>query len=294
MGYELNIKREDNQTKLTKEEWANYIKSDFEFEQINEYSVQHEDGKYLTVSTPNAGLWKTTKGEVPFTFFEEYGWISVKNPDEWIIKKMISIANELDAIVLGDEGEKYDEKNILGEQSKEISKINNRKWWQFWKTDKSENSYPKAKPLESDIENDLFIGDCFHPKNHGFDIGLVLLEIFQGQNGKYYSFAPIILDKSKSYMEKFYNGNIKFQPFPISKSLGIPTIGIMNKKDLLDLRVLYSKEGKIEFEQPIPKSTGSSYLVNHSEESIRKFVDELEMYYSEDERKIIPVSKLIK
>lgn len=134
MGYELSIQREENQIKLTKEEWIDYIKSDSEFHQIEEFSAEIDDGKSLTVSTPNAGLWKTDNGEVPFTFDEEYGWISVKNPDERIIKKMISIAHDLDSVVLGEEGEKYDEKNLLGEQAKDDYKSDGRKWWQFWKT----------------------------------------------------------------------------------------------------------------------------------------------------------------
>jgi hypothetical protein len=37
----------------------------------------------------------------------------VKNPENWIIQKMISIANKLDAVVLGEEGEKYDEVYLL-------------------------------------------------------------------------------------------------------------------------------------------------------------------------------------
>ena len=107
MGYNLSIQRENEGNKITVEEWKSYLNSDSEFKSIEDYSATLGDGKILTVSTPNAGLWKAVKGEVPFTFSEKCGWITVKNPENWIIEKMISIANKLDAVVLGEEGEKY-------------------------------------------------------------------------------------------------------------------------------------------------------------------------------------------
>ncbi len=292
MGYELSIQREDNQIKLTKEEWVDYVKSDPEFEQIEEFSAVLDSGESITVPTPNAGLWKTNKGEVPFTFDEEYGWISVKNPDEWIIKKMISIAQDLDSVVLGEEGEKYDEKNLLGEQPKDDSKSNGRKWWQFWKKDNPEISYPT--PLDSDVDNDLFLGDCFCSSNEDFDVGLVLFEIHQGQGGKYYSFAPVLLDIKESSIDKFRNGQIKFQPNLGAKTHGIPAIGIMDDKELQTLKDYYHKVGKIDFKKPIPSSTSTSYLLGFTEKHLTEFIDDLEMYFTDKERKIIPVSKLIK
>lgn len=292
MGYELSIQREENQIKLTKGEWIDYIKSDSEFEQIEEFSAELDDGKSLTVSTPNTGLWKSDKGEVPFTFDEEYGWISVKNPDVWIIKKMISIAHDLDSVVLGEEGEKYDENNLLGEQPKDDYKSNARKWWQFWKSNKLETDCPT--PLDSDIDNDLVLGDCFCSSNKEFDIGLVLFEIHQGQDGKYYSFAPVLLDNKSSSIDKFRNGQIKFQPNLGTRTFGIPAIGIINDKDLQELKSYYHKVGKIEFRKRKPKSTSTSYLLGLTEKHLTEFVDGLEMYFTEKERKIIPVSKIIK
>ncbi len=135
MGYELNIKREESQ-KISKKEWSQYIKTDSQFESIEEFSAELNEGETLTISTPNAGLWKSDKGEVPFTFYEKYGEISVKNPDNWIIEKMISIANELNAVVEGEEGERYDENYLKDPFSKladNISLNSEKKWWQFWK-----------------------------------------------------------------------------------------------------------------------------------------------------------------
>ena len=136
MGYELNIKRGEESQKISKEEWSQYIKTDSQFEPIEEFSTELNEGETLTVSTPNAGLWKFDKGEVPFTFYEEYGEVTVKNPDNCIIEKMISIANELNAVVEGEEGERYD-KNYLKDPFSNLSDNNSssgeKKWWQFWK-----------------------------------------------------------------------------------------------------------------------------------------------------------------
>lgn len=136
MGYELNIKREEESRKISKDEWSQYIKTDSQFEPIEDFSVELNEGEILTVSTPNAGLWKSDKGEIPFTFYEEYGEITVKNPDNWIIEKMISIANELNAVVEGEEGERYDENYLKDPFSNPINNNSSRrvkKWWQFWK-----------------------------------------------------------------------------------------------------------------------------------------------------------------
>lgn len=136
MGYELNIKREDKSKKITKDEWANYINSNSDFEPIEERSASTKEGITLTISTPSAGLWKTEKHEVPFTFYESHGEITVKNPDNWIIEKMISMAQELNAVVEGEEGEIYDEnylKNQLVNPSDTGKLIGYKKWWQFWK-----------------------------------------------------------------------------------------------------------------------------------------------------------------
>lgn len=136
MGYELNIQREEENSLITKEEWITYVDSDSEFIRIEEFSVGLGTDEIITISTPYGGLWKTNKGEVPFTYYEKLGWISVKNPEYWVIEKMISIAKNLNAEVLGEEGEKYDEKYLkdpFGNPFKNDDSNTERKWWQFWK-----------------------------------------------------------------------------------------------------------------------------------------------------------------
>jgi hypothetical protein len=136
MGYELNIQREDEQNKISTKEWISYMESDSEFERIEQFSADLDNNEVLTIPTPNAGLWKSDKGEVPFTFSEEYGEITVKSPENRIIEKMISIAGSLNAIVVGEEGEKYDEEYLndpFGNPFENESSNNEKRWWQFWK-----------------------------------------------------------------------------------------------------------------------------------------------------------------
>lgn len=285
MGYELNIQREEHQPKITVKEWTNYIKSDIEFEQIESFSAEIEDGKSLTIKTPNAGLWKTEKGEVPFTFYENLGLISVKNPDKRIIRKMIAIANDLNAIVLGEEDEKYDEDNLNGRNQ---NSSNGRRWWEFWKKE----SGPKI--LKFDSENDLYLGDCFSSQNKEFDIGLVLYEIHQGIGGKYYSFAPVLLDNSRISIDKFKFGHFKFQPNLGSKKYGLSGIGIINQEKLNELIESHHKVGQMRFKKPMPKTNSISYLLDFNENTLTKFVEELDWNFSDEHRKKIQVQKLIR
>ena len=136
MGYDLNILREEEENNISKEEWIKYIESDIEFKRIEEFSTSFGNDETHTVSTPNGGLWMSKKGEVPFTFYEKYGEITVKNPEPWIIEKMIIIANKLDAVVKGEEGEIYDEEYLKDSFSNPFESENlktEKIWWQFWK-----------------------------------------------------------------------------------------------------------------------------------------------------------------
>lgn len=133
MGYELHIQREDKSKKIKLSEWKDYVLNDFEFESIEEFSANFGNGRVLTISTPNAGLWKSPKGDVPFTFSEKYGWITVKNPDDWVIAKMILIADALNAVVLGEEEEKYDMEYLKKEFGYTKKGNKKTKWWKFWR-----------------------------------------------------------------------------------------------------------------------------------------------------------------
>ena len=103
MGYELSIGRsQDN--KISAEEWHAFVASNADFSEAPEWGE-------------NYFIWRTPQGDIPFHFSKEYGCISVKNPDLWIIEKMVSIAKELNAIVEGEEGEEYNDETIAETKS---------------------------------------------------------------------------------------------------------------------------------------------------------------------------------
>jgi hypothetical protein len=140
MGYDITIKRFDS--KITENEWLNYIKEDYEFELINDFSSGLYSGQVLTTEIPSSGLWKK---KVPFVYNKIKGEVQVKSPDIDVIEKMISISRKMNAIVIGEEDELYDEAFI--EKEKNTPQINiedyknikirrynpDKKWWQFWK-----------------------------------------------------------------------------------------------------------------------------------------------------------------
>ena len=140
MGYNISIKKHDS--KISKEKWLKYVDDDPELKQINEFSAQLPDGRSITTQIPDSALWNN---EIPFTYYEDYGEITVKNPDLKIIEKMVSISKKLNAFVAGEEEEIYDEEYIQNEKNKpelnledfkniKIKEFNpNKKWWQFWK-----------------------------------------------------------------------------------------------------------------------------------------------------------------
>ena len=140
MGYDISIKRLDS--RISRNEWLSYIEEDSEFELINDFSTKLPSDKTLTTEIPNSGLWKK---EIPFIYNEEHGNVQVKNPDISVIEKMISISRKMNALVIGEEDELYDEMFIEKEKNSapidmedykhlKIKLYNpNKKWWQFWK-----------------------------------------------------------------------------------------------------------------------------------------------------------------
>ncbi|MBT30877.1 MAG: hypothetical protein CMO01_14560 [Thalassobius sp.] len=140
MGYDIIVIREEEKDKISQKAWLQYLKNDKDFR------LTESNGEMVAI-------WILDDVNAPFRYYEEFGMISVKNPDTWVIEKMISIADELDAVVKGEEGEIYDQNYIDKEdkdgrlylntvsewpEPKSISvsvkeNISKRKWWQFWK-----------------------------------------------------------------------------------------------------------------------------------------------------------------
>lgn len=148
MGYDIRITREEGSQKISKEEWLVYIESDSELELIHELPTNKS-----TFPTPNTGLWKTDQYDVLFPLNEEYGEITVKNPDPWIIDKMLSIANALNAIVEGDEGERYDDNAVL-EFEMALSKLDSNLTLEQKKIQKLEAQVKQLEARVWQLENE--------------------------------------------------------------------------------------------------------------------------------------------
>lgn len=104
MGYDLHITRADDWTKsrerpITEAEWLAVITSDPE---LRPSESNERNGLIAAFWT---GYPESRTGSD--CFYLKYGRITEKNPDKTVIRKMVEIARELDARVLGDDDEEY-------------------------------------------------------------------------------------------------------------------------------------------------------------------------------------------
>ncbi|QKG57110.1 hypothetical protein GKZ68_11000 [Hymenobacter sp. BRD128] len=121
MGYEVHITRkvprwadeEDNAT-ITLAEWLDYVASDSEMrlDEYPEWPVYLADGNINPESDGQSVWLPYSKNGVAgnyawFCYFSDR--VTVKNPDEEILGKMLAIARTLGARVQGDDGEYFDE-----------------------------------------------------------------------------------------------------------------------------------------------------------------------------------------
>jgi len=153
MGYDLHIVRLDNyddgdeESKISLEEWLAYVATDKELELTNGYETimpgfdsdwQNRPGFCNWLGHPNG-----YGSAVPWFDFGG-GSISTKNPDKYIIKKMLQIAVSLDARVCGDDGEYYDQTYFtnggypITEQQSVVKAGSHtdhpvkKPWWKIW------------------------------------------------------------------------------------------------------------------------------------------------------------------
>lgn len=122
MGYDLHITRkedwsnEDSTQEISLAEWTAYCQEDDEMRMDNFAEARPSDGSYFKIEKDGIAVWKKysldgVNGNHAW-FNHSFGNISVKNPDEEIIRKMISISEHLGAHVQGDDGEVYDESSV--------------------------------------------------------------------------------------------------------------------------------------------------------------------------------------
>jgi hypothetical protein len=143
MGYELHIVRKNNfgnleeDSTISLEEWLAFVEADIELELTNGYLIKIPGIQNEFQSVPGFSIWKahpTMKGEDSPWLDYGYGSISTKHPDDYLIQKMISIAEILKGKVQGDDGEIYDESYFLPKENKVNTKIElpKKSWWKFW------------------------------------------------------------------------------------------------------------------------------------------------------------------
>ena len=117
MGYQVSIEKKLNQ-KIKLKNWDKFLEATEEFEKRHYFQATNPNtGEIIRMNRPNSAVWKKGNLEIPFSYNEKSGKISVTNPDKEVIKKMLEVAYFFDAEVIGFEGEKYNKK---------------KKWWKFW------------------------------------------------------------------------------------------------------------------------------------------------------------------
>ena len=115
MGYDVHITRAEHywdskQQPILESEWLAVVHADptLEVDTLS-YSDRRTEGGAIERQHPVAWLGHPDQTPTNPSFWYEDGEISRKRVDDPIIKKMIEIARKLDARVVGDDGEEYDE-----------------------------------------------------------------------------------------------------------------------------------------------------------------------------------------
>ena len=146
MGYSVYIEREEGKQPINEEEWIDFVEKDEEFEIVDGEieAINPQTGKKFIYEADNETYYLHKAEKIMFRFNEEY--IAVKNPNDDIILKMLKIAKELDAIVMGDGGTIYNDtyfERMKKENDTDLNKTfektpkkapePKKSKWKFWK-----------------------------------------------------------------------------------------------------------------------------------------------------------------
>ncbi len=136
MGYELHITRAEDWVEsdpITLRQWLDYVSADPDMRLDGFAEVETPDGT-LRAEDESIAVWTAWSRDGVggnHAWFEHFeGCISVKNPDDEIIAKMLDIAAHFQAKVVGDEGESYP--HALPTHRSPVRKDGKRPWWRFW------------------------------------------------------------------------------------------------------------------------------------------------------------------
>jgi hypothetical protein len=146
MGYELHIARKsdwdtDEDSNISLDEWLSYVHKDEELKLTNGFQMNIPNVDTSWKERPGFCEWtahpKANDGILPW-FDYWRGSISTKYPDDFTIRKMLEIAQSLNARVQGDDDEFYDQRYFLErggheEPTNTIDLKNEKKpWWKIW------------------------------------------------------------------------------------------------------------------------------------------------------------------
>lgn len=103
-AYSLYIERENNDIKLS--EWFEYVSNHKNFEWLEEYSTVGANNATIRIPSQGIGLWTSKDSNLNLYFDFSNGKIVFVYSDK-SLELAREIAQEFDAIIVGDEGELY-------------------------------------------------------------------------------------------------------------------------------------------------------------------------------------------
>lgn len=140
MGYDLHITRKKNWfdeagPEITAEEWLAYVATDKSLKLDKTAEDLRDSGRDASEFGSVNAIWvgwpkhEAGVSEMPIWYSE--GNIICKNPPVEMVRKMFLIADELNARLVGEEGEEYDSTGeVVGQEPG--GGLGKKKWWKFW------------------------------------------------------------------------------------------------------------------------------------------------------------------
>ena len=142
MGYDVHIVRnnewwdEEVGGGVSLDEWKSYLVTDPAMRMDGYAEADTAEESVLRYENEGLAVWVAYSGHDRdgnrAWFDHRNGSVIVKNPDDEILKKMHSIALNMEAKVLGEEGEEYDENGLAEGVSEAQSAFTRKPWWKFW------------------------------------------------------------------------------------------------------------------------------------------------------------------
>lgn len=142
MGYNLHITRNTAPDRddggISFLEWHQYTQDDPSLRLDGIAEANGPNGEILRITDPGITVWTehpTATEETGLAWLHHCcGEILVTHPDQEFLAKMLSIASDLDALVIGDDGEQYVKPTDHGIRPA-IARIQSsatKPWWKCW------------------------------------------------------------------------------------------------------------------------------------------------------------------